>query len=330
MFVDELIRFDDLLLFLDRIDNRLATDASDNARGQIDNFLVALVNGTNRDAVHRSAIIFVDDHVLRGIHQFAGEITGVRRFQRGIGQTLARTVRRDEIFEHAQTFAEIRSDRALDDFAARLRHQTAHAGELTHLLTIAARAGIHHQVNRIQFLAALVVFEGAEHDVGDFVTGVRPDVDDLVVTLAVRDDALAILLLDRFDLFVSVFEFGLLLFRNDHVRNSDRNTGLGRFAEAELLEFIKRLDRPFLARHLVTTPDNVAQLLLARSPIEKADVLWPNLIEEDAAGGGFDYPQAFVAINGIAAEIGVLESNAVMRFDRTFRHCEFDLDRIGK
>ena len=71
-------------------------------------------------------------------------------------------------------------------------------------------------------------------------------------------------------------------------------------------------------------------MLLARGPIEKANVLWPNLIEEDAAGGGLDYPHAFVAINSIAAEIGVLESNAVMRFDRAFRHREFDLDRIGK
>src|SRR4029077_8539651 len=135
---------------------------------------------------------------------------------------------------------------------------------------------------------------------------------------------------DRFDLFVSVIEFDLLFFRNNHVRNSNRNTGFGRFAEPEFLEFIKRLDRSFLTRDLVAAPDNVAQLLLARSPIEKANVLWPNLIEEDAAGGGFDYPHAFVAINGIAAEIWVLESNAVMRFDGVLRHREFNLDRIGK
>jgi hypothetical protein len=31
--------------------------------------------------------------------------------------------------------------------------------ELTHLLAIASRAGIHHQEDRVQFLAALVVFE---------------------------------------------------------------------------------------------------------------------------------------------------------------------------
>src|SRR5207253_4502132 len=103
------------------------------------------------------------------------------------------------------------------------------------------------------------VFEGAEHDIGDFVTSVRPDVDDLIVTLTVGDDALAILLFDGTDLFVSILELDLFLFRNNHVRNSNRDTGFGRFTEAKLLEFIKRLDRSFLARHLVATPDNVAQ-----------------------------------------------------------------------
>src|SRR5206468_12777281 len=134
--------------------------------------------------------------------------------------------------------------------------------------------------------------------------------------------------LDRFDLFVRVIEFDLLFFRNDHVRNSNRDASFGRLAEAELLEFIKRLNRSFLTRHLVTTPDYVAQLLLARGPIEKTNVLRPNLIEEDPASGGLDHPYGLVAINGIAPEIGIFESNAIMRFDRVFRHRELDLDCI--
>ena len=115
-------------------------------------------------------------------------------------------MRGDEVLEHGQTFAEVRGDRPFDDFAGRLGHQTAHTGELTDLLTVTARAGIHHQVDRIQFLAALVVFEGPEHDVGDLVAGMRPDIDDLVVALAVGDDAFAILLLDLPDLLVRVLE----------------------------------------------------------------------------------------------------------------------------
>src|SRR6266849_5049812 len=123
----------------------------------------------------------------------------------------------------------------LENFTGRLRHQSTHAGELTHLLTITARSGIDHQIHRIQFLAPLVVFESPEQDAGNFVSSVRPDVDNLVVTLAVRDDAFAILLLDLPDLLVSIFELGLFLLRNDHVRNSNRETGLGRFGKPKLL-----------------------------------------------------------------------------------------------
>src|SRR5207247_6375500 len=108
----------------------------------------------------------------------------------------------------------------LANFAARLGHQTAHAGELTHLLPVTARTGIDHQINRIQFLATLVVLKGAEHDVGDLVSGVRPDVDDLVVTLPVGDDALAILLFNLADLLVCIFQLRLLLDRKSTRLNS--------------------------------------------------------------------------------------------------------------
>ena len=75
------------------------------------------------------------------------------------------------------------------------------------------------------------MFEGAEHHAGNFISGVRPDVDDLVVALAVGDDPLAILLLYLPNLLVGIFQLGLLLFRNDHVRNSNGNAGLGCFGE---------------------------------------------------------------------------------------------------
>src|SRR5215211_2010163 len=127
------------------------------------------------------------------------------------------------------------------------------------------------------------MLEGAEHDVRDLVTGVGPDVDDLVVALAVRDDAFAILLFDRLDLFVRAVQLRLLLFRDDHVRDPDRNTGLRRPGKPELLQLVERLDRALLTRDLVATPDDIGELLLARRLVEEAHVLRPDVIENDAA-----------------------------------------------
>ena len=56
-------------------------------------------------------------------------------------------------------------------------------------------------------------FERAEHDVGNLVGAMRPDVDDLVVAFARRDDALAILLLDFLDLLLRGVNLLVLLLR---------------------------------------------------------------------------------------------------------------------
>ena len=76
-------------------------------------------------------------------------------------------------------------------------------------------------MDRIEFFAALVVFKSAEHHAGNFITSVGPDIDDLIVAFAVGNNTLAVLLFDLPDLFISILQLGLLLFRNDHVGNSD-------------------------------------------------------------------------------------------------------------
>src|SRR5207302_1020334 len=78
------------------------------------------------------------------------------------------------------------------------------------------------------------------------------------------------------------------------------------------------------------TPDNIAELFLAPRLIKEPDVLRPNLIEEHAAGRGLDHARILVAVNSIATKIGILESNPVVRSNRAFRHCEFDLNRVRK
>src|SRR6266404_3766118 len=92
LLVDELVRFDNLLLLLDRVRNRLATHAADDALAKVDDFFVALINRADDDSVNRAAILYVDDHVLGRINELAGQVTGVGGFQRRIGQTFTRAV----------------------------------------------------------------------------------------------------------------------------------------------------------------------------------------------------------------------------------------------
>ena len=138
-----------------------------------------------------------DDHVLRHVAEAARQVAGIGRLQRRIGQTLTGAVRRDEVLQHVQAFAEVRGDRRFDDFARGLGHQTAHTGKLADLLFRTASAGIGHDVNRVEVAAgAVVLFHGLEHLVGNRFGDLRPDFDDLVVALAVGDRAFLILLLD--------------------------------------------------------------------------------------------------------------------------------------
>ncbi len=147
-----------------------------------------------------------DDGVLRDVDETTGEVTGVRRLERGVGEALAGAVRRDEVLQHREAFAEVRGDRGLDDLARRLGHQTAHGGELAHLLGRASSARVGHDVDRVEarlfaLLAGLRIGEhlladDVHHLVGDAVGDAGPDVDDLVVALAVGDEAFLVLIDD--------------------------------------------------------------------------------------------------------------------------------------
>ncbi len=94
------------------------------------------------DALVGAAIVVEDGDGLSHVAELAGEIAGVGRLERGIGETLACAVGRGEVFENVQTFAEVRADRGLDDLAAGLGHQASHARELLHLTGVASSARV--------------------------------------------------------------------------------------------------------------------------------------------------------------------------------------------
>ena len=61
------------------------------------------------EAAVGAAVVLADDDVLRDVHQTTGQVTRVGGTQRGVGQTLAGTVRGDEVLEHRQALAEVRA-----------------------------------------------------------------------------------------------------------------------------------------------------------------------------------------------------------------------------
>ena len=149
-----------------------------------------------------------DHQVLRDVDETAREVARVRGLQRRVGETLAGAVRRDEVLQDVQAFAEVRRDRRLDDRAVRLRHQAAHAGELPNLRRAAARAGVGHHVDRVERLLLAALARAFEHRLDaelfhhrfrDLIVRARPDVDDLVVALAVGHETGRVLVLDVLD-----------------------------------------------------------------------------------------------------------------------------------
>ncbi len=137
-----------------------------------------------------AAVVLTDDDVLRHVDETTREVAGVGRPQRGVGETLAGAVRRDEVLEHRQTLAEVRLDRARDDLALRVGHQTTHTGDLADLSHVSASARVDDHVDRVGLL------ERRLHRLRDLDRGGVPDLDELLATLLVGDQAPLVLLLD--------------------------------------------------------------------------------------------------------------------------------------
>ncbi len=181
--------------------------------------------GHDVDAFDGAAIELGDDDILRDVDETAGEVARVGGLERGIGETLTRAVRRDEVLQHGETFTEVRRDGRLDDFAGRLGHQAAHAGELTDLLLGTTGAGVGHDVDRVHGSFLVRALHVVEHLVGNALGDAGPHLRDLVGALEVGDGAVKILLLHRDDLLLSFVHDGVLGVRDDHVVQADREAG---------------------------------------------------------------------------------------------------------
>ena len=237
------------------------------------------------DPVKGLAVHFRDDGILGHIHEPSSQIAGVGRLQGRVCKTFAGSVGRNEVLEDCEPLPEVRGDRGLDDLARWFGHQPAHPGKLANLRDASSRSGIGHHEDRVEAVLRLLFplfvldrfrSELSDHLIGDFLGGLGPDIDDLVVPLAVCDQPVGVLVLNLADLFIGDIEDFLLLRGNLHVIDTDRDPGLCGHLVPEVLESICKEDCFFTARYSIADIDQIGEPLLIHNFIDggEGDFLW--------------------------------------------------------
>ena len=202
-------------------------------------------------------------------------------------------MRGNEVIGNRKTFAEVRRDRQVDDLARRIGHEAAHAGELAHLLLVAACARIRHHEDGVE--GVHVVHHGVRH----IVRRLRPKRDDLVVALLVRNETAAELTLDAVDLLLRRREDVLLLLGHDDVGNRDRHARKTRVVIAEVLDVVDDDGRACGSEVVEAVCHELAELLLvhadAEAPLPRllilvviAQLLRQDLVEDHAPERSLD------------------------------------------
>ena len=211
------------------------------------------------DASDRAAVGVADDDLLRDVDEATGEVAGVRGTERGVGQTLARTVGGDEVLQHGQALTEVALDRPRDDLTTRVGHQAAHAGDLADLHHVSTSTRTDHHLDGVELLGHELDLHGLRHLVG----GVGPDLDLLLASLVVGDDAAVVLLLDLLGVPLVLLEDPGLRRRRADVGDRDRQTGAGRVLEPELLQLVEARRHLGLRVELDELTDDLGDVALA-------------------------------------------------------------------
>ena len=225
-----------------RVDDVLErVQACDSLRQGLNHDVLLFIDDSGSDdTVDGSAVLFVDDDILRDIDESSGQVTCLSGLESRIGQSLSGTVGGDEELDDRETFLEVALDRELDDVAVRLGHETTHTAELSDLGLGTSGSGVRHQEQRVE--AVLALFQLCHELVCQLVVRLCPDVDHSVVALALGDLSLVVLVQNLGLLGVGLVHELLLGFRHDHVGKTDRGTEQCCILESDVLDGIAELD----------------------------------------------------------------------------------------
>ena len=241
-----------------------------------------------------SAVFHRDHDVLGDVGEFTGQVAGVGRLEGGVGETLPGSVRRGEVFEYREAFAEVGFDRRLDDPARGLGHKASHSGKLADLLDTTTGSRIGHQEHGVQVNLAVpdVVTELLHHLGGDLFAGVRPVVENLVVPLLLGDDPAMVKLCCLGDFLLGIGQDAFLGGRRLEVVGGEREARSGRFAEAKVFHRVEQVDRLGAAEDLVAVGDDPLKLLLTEGEVIVRHLGVQDIVEDHPADSRLeDHPR---------------------------------------
>ena len=89
--------------------------APQNTLAQWLNYVTTFYERRHRNTILRFTVDLGNDEILCNVDETPCQVTGVCGLQRGIGKTLASAVRRDEILQYVEAFAEVCGNRRLDN-----------------------------------------------------------------------------------------------------------------------------------------------------------------------------------------------------------------------
>ena len=245
---------------------------SQNTFVQCSDCLIVILQSCTNQSAKRTAVFFVDNHIVRYVNQTTGQVSGVGRLQSGIGKTLTSTVSRDKVLQHGKTFLKVRKNRVLDNLTAfgtcllRFRHQTTHTGKLTNLLLRTTGSGIQHHVYGIE---SLIVARNSFHqNVWQLGVYMCPDINYLVVTLVVGNETHVIVVDYLLYFFVTFLHQRFFLFGNNNISQVERKTAFECHLITEVLDSIQEFGCFCHTTNLDYVTDDVTKWLLRDNRID--------------------------------------------------------------
>ena len=172
----------------------------------------------NPEAKTCFAIVFANNEFLCNVDETTCEVTRVSGTKCGVDESFTCTRSSNEVLECFEAFTEVALDRTRNHVTTRVRHETTHTCDLTHLRHVSASTRAHHHVDGVKAIS----FELFNHCGLHFGSCFGPDCYFLLTTLTIGDDAATELCFYLVGLLFEVVEnFALLLWRaNVFNRNS--------------------------------------------------------------------------------------------------------------